>query len=105
MIFPPSKAPKEWTSEHAQLLKLALESDAVKLALDWVAFHAPKLLDGSDVNKTLVASGEVKGYSNALAELFSLTVEQPAEVAPPENYPDLDNDSLWPEKNPTPNQP
>lgn len=105
MIFPPAKAPQEWSSEHAQALKAALESDAVKLALEWVAFHAPKLLDGSDVNKTLVASGEVKGYSNALMELFSLTVEQPAEVKPPTNYPDLDDDSQWPENKPQPNQP
>lgn len=95
MILSPPKAPNDWTSEHAQNLKAVLESDVMKLALGWVLFRAPKLLDGADVNKTLVASGEVKGFSNAIAELFSLTVEQPPEVKPPEAYPDIDDDSKW----------
>lgn len=95
MIFSSSLEPKKWTSVEAKLLRDFLDSDAGKLALDWVIFQAPELLDGSDRGKTLVASGEVKGYQGALTNLYSLTVEQPAEAKVPENYPDLDSDSAW----------
>lgn len=105
MILFDDAPPQEWNSEHAAALKAVLESDIVKLALQWVAFHGPKLLDGTDVNKTLVASGEVKGYSNAIKELFSLTREQPAEVQPPEAYPSLDDDSKWNDQPKTPDKP
>lgn len=89
------KQPTEWTSDNRKILETFLESETGKLALAWVEFHAPKLLDGSDVNRTLVASGCVKGYADAVSELISLTGEQPPEVQPPNSYPDLDNDALW----------
>lgn len=69
--------------------------------------QVPSLLDGSDVNKTLVASGVVKGWGDALRALLNLTVEQPAPVRAPEAYPPLDDEAAWkddtkPTKTPNP---
>lgn len=88
--------PPEWTSDHRKLLQDFLESDAGQIALAWVAHNAPSLLDGSDVNKTLVASGEVKGFNRFLSELISLTYEKPTSEAPAStSFPDLDDNSKW----------
>jgi hypothetical protein len=87
--------PKDWTSDNRKQLQVFLESDTGQLALAWLASRAPELLDGTCVNRTLVASGCVKGYNKALTELVSLTREQPTEVLPPLEYPDLDDDSKW----------
>lgn len=90
------REPPDWNSDHAKLLRDFLESEAGQLALAWVSHNAPTLLDGSDVHKTLVASGEVKGYGRALAELVSLTYEKPkVEQEPTPNFPDLDDDAQW----------
>ena len=96
MIFS-SVEPTKWDSLHAYELKTFLESPTGNLALQWLAFKGPDLLDGADINKTLVASGEVKGYSSAIENLFSLTKIQPEEAKIPENYPDLSNDAAWAE--------
>lgn len=90
------ETPKEWDSKNAQDLRALLDSDVFRLALAWVGTRAPKLLDGSDPNKALVASGRVEGFNEAIRELFSLTREQPPEVKKPESYPDLDDESQWP---------
>lgn len=95
MIISSDIPPGKWTSVEAKILRDFLNSDVGRLALEWVVFRAPELLDGSDKNKTLVASGEVKGYQNAISTLWNLTVEQPAEAKIPENYPDLNDDSAW----------
>jgi hypothetical protein len=87
---------KEWDSTHAEALKKFLESEAGIRALAHVVNMRPALLDGGDVNKTLVRNGEVKGFDLCLTELFSLTQEQPkAEAAPGVAYPPLDDDSQW----------
>ena len=93
--------PTAWDSQNAHELRDFLESKTGILALQWTAYRGPELLDGADVNKTLVASGEVKGYSSAIENLFSLTKIQPEEVKPPETYPNLDDDSKWGDLQPT----
>lgn len=108
MIIPVLDAPSDWSSVHRKTLQDFLESETGRLTLQWLAYEAPELLDGCDVNKTLVASGAVKGYGKALENLFRLTKEQPAEVSAPSRteYPSLDDDSAWPDSKPssTPNQ-
>jgi hypothetical protein len=88
--------PPEFTSLHRKALQDFLESETGQIALAWVAHNAPQLLDGTDVNRTLVASGEVKGFNRFLTELISLTFEQPKKSeAASETFPDLDDDSKW----------
>lgn len=98
MIFFKAEPP-EFTSDHRKQLQDFLESDAGQVALAWIVHNAPQLLDGGDVNKTLVASGEVKGYHKALSELISLTYEKPGKSSDTasEAFPDLEDDSKWEE--------
>lgn len=86
----------KWDSADAAELRAVLQSELFQKALILISqLDAPSLLDGSDVNQTLVASGRVQGFSEAISALFRLTVEAPAEIKTPEAYPSLDDDSKW----------
>lgn len=91
----PTKSEIPWESSDAAALKQFFESKSGQRALMHLSDLIPSLLDGSDVNKTLVTSGEVKGWNNALRALLNLTIEQPAPVKVPEAYPSLDDESQW----------
>jgi hypothetical protein len=87
--------PIPWDSNDAQILKDFLQSDVGARALACVANDAPTLMDGKDVNMTLVRNGEVKGFTTAVQSLFRLCHEQPEQPKPTENYPDLDDEKAW----------
>jgi hypothetical protein len=89
----------EWESDDAIALRSFILSDTGRKAFQRVSEACPELLDGSDVNTTLVRSGEVKGFTSALEILFSLVHIKPADETVPPNYPDLDNDAAWPSQN------
>jgi len=95
ILISSNQAPSQWDSNNAALLATFLETPTGKLALAWIQYWAPALSDGEHLNKTLVKSGEVKGYSLALENLITLTVEQPAEATQVDNYPSLDDASQW----------
>ena len=95
MNYLPTKE-ADWTSSDAVRLREFLESSTGQRAIAHVTDDAPVLLDGSDVNKTLVASGEVKGFNKALRSLFLLTIEKPPAPAERKDpYPDIDDDKHW----------
>lgn len=95
MIISPNEAP-EWNSDSASELSGFLGSSTGQKLIQLLAFFAPTLLDGADVNKTLVTSGEVKGYTNAVGQIISLQTSRPVESqGVPDTYPDIDNDTLW----------
>lgn len=94
MILGTEKCPL-WEGTDATSLRTFLESGTGVRMLQILAFNAPALLDGAHMNKTLVASGEVKGYTNALTALVSLTESRPVEAAPVDNYPPLDDEAAW----------
>lgn len=95
MLFQQRALP-EWSSDDAAQLKLFLESNVGQRALAHVLDEKPSLLDGSDVNKTLVASGNVRGFVLAIESLFRLTYEQPTQDKQADtDYPDLDDESKW----------
>ena len=107
MADKPTNTPKvathpKWDVDDALVLRTFLESDTGRRTLEWLKFWAPVLLDGSHVNKALVASGEVKGHMATIENLHSLTRENP--IPEPlvqeqsEEYPDLDDDTKWNEK-------
>jgi len=91
----PTKTETPWESSDAAALRFFLESKTGQRALMHLSDQVPSLLDGSDVNKTLVASGVVKGWNDALRALLNLTVEQPAPIKAPEAYPSLDDEDAW----------
>jgi len=103
MILLPTTGEIEWTSVEAKTLRDFLQSDVGKKLLTLCASQAPSLLDGSDVHKTLVSSGERKGFDTLLDFILGLVVEPPAKDAPISNeYPDLNDDSKWEDNGPTP---
>lgn len=97
-----TKEPPQWDSNDAKQLRELLTSDVFQKAIELVLDECPALLDGDNVNKALVASGEVRGFEKALDTLFRLTFEQPIAKPTSELYPDLDNESAWSPTNPNP---
>ncbi len=96
MIFlPPNLDRVEWNSDDAKALKDIIGSDVFQKALLFVSAERPAILDGSDVNKSLVASGANKGFELFLESLYKLTYEQPKPDVVHESYPDLDDESRW----------
>lgn len=90
-----TKPTGEWNSDDAKSLRDFLDSGVGVKAIALIAEECPSLGDGSDVNKTLVTSGEVKGFQNAIRELFELTSRQPEQPKPAEPYPSLDEEQHW----------
>lgn len=91
----------EWDSQDAKILRTFLETTVAKKAFAIVSELAPPLLDGADVNKTLLRSGEVKGWQSALVALVELVNHKPEPPAePPSSYQDLDDESKWVGANP-----
>lgn len=88
----------KWESDDASQLRSFLDSDTGQRAIALVGREAPTLLDGGDVNKTLVRNGEVKGFTSALQNLFKLCYAQPEQPPAISAYPDVDNDSQWPKE-------
>lgn len=94
-MLPPNFKP-DWCSEDAIALRTFLQTETGTRFLFHLSESSPTLLDGSDVNKTLVASGCVKGFSDAVNALIALTVEPPDSATPKNsNYPSLDDESAW----------
>lgn len=100
---PPSPTPPkqtqypEWDQDCTLELRAFLESRTGRLTLEWLEFWSPVLLDGAHMNKTLVASGEVKNFLATMKQLHSLARENPIPEPPKvhEEYPDLDDDTKW----------
>lgn len=91
----PNNPSLEWNSEDVSLLRQFLESRSGLKFAPRLAELAPTLLDGGHANKTLVRNGELRGYQQALQNIFFLAYP-PAE-APKETqaYPPIEDDSQW----------
>lgn len=97
MLIPTTDAP-EWNSDNASELKSFLSGETGQKVLGILAYFSPKPMDGSDVNKTLVSAGEVRGYTDAVENILNLRTHRPPETEPKtENYPSLDDETAWPE--------
>lgn len=87
----------DWTSIEAAEWKSFLRSKTGEKFLQALAFEEPELLDGGDVNKTLVRSGEVRQHKILVSVILSLANEpvKPQQQASASNYPPLDDDTQW----------
>ena len=97
-----SAAGPTWTSKEAKELRDFLTSETGIKALTLTRLETPILLDGSHMNKTLVRSGEHKGFEAALSFITSLVHTEPEQQQPEENYPPLDDDTKWADGKSTP---
>ncbi len=103
MILLPTKGEIEWTSVEAKHLRDFLQSETGQKLLALCDIQTPALLDGTDVNKTLVSSGERKGFESLMEYILGLIIAQPASAPPvSQEYPDLNDDTKWEDNGPTP---
>lgn len=85
-----------WSSEDESRWDSFLRTETGKRLIPKIAEQAPTLLDGGDVNKTLVRNGELRGFQESLRVLLSLSHAQPVgQSHVPSDYPDLENDAAW----------
>lgn len=87
----------DWTSIEAAEWKSFLRSKTGEKFLQALALEEPELLDGGDVNRSLVRSGEVRQHKILIAVLLSLANEPVKynDQTPSSSYPPLDDDSKW----------
>lgn len=86
-----------WTSDDEANWNSFLGSNTGKRLLPKLAENAPLLLDGTEVNKTLVRNGELRGFQLAVQTLLTLSHSQPLPQTGAETttYPNLEDDSKW----------
>lgn len=86
-----------WTSTDAKAWREFLQNPTGQRLLAGIALEEPELLDGADVNKTLVRSGEVRHQKRLVSFFLQLTggAIESAPAAEPPAYPDLEDDSHW----------
>lgn len=86
----------DWTSIESAEWRSFLRSKSGEKLLHALALEEPELLDGSDVNRSLVRSGEVRQHKILISVLLSLANEpEKLQQASPSSYPPLDDDSQW----------
>jgi hypothetical protein len=95
----------DWTSLDAKSLREFLASDTGRKAVVYLTDTCPELMDGADVNKTLVRNGEVKGFTFAIRTLLELVHVQPETPKESPSYPSLDDESQWEDRKPKPTEP
>jgi hypothetical protein len=84
-----------WSTTDESRWNHFLQSTTGQRLLPKLAESAPGLLDGADVNKTLVRNGELRGFQEALRTLLSLSHSPPLPPRSVPDYPDLTDDSQW----------
>lgn len=89
-----------WSSDNVFLWRQFLTTtETGQRLLTRLVDGMPPLLDGADVNKTLVRNGEVRGFGEAIRELTIMAYPPPEPAAKADPYPDPEDDSRWTEDN------
>lgn len=84
-----------WSSEDEIRWNNFLLTETGKRLLPKLAEKIPTLLDGGEVNRVLIRSGEVRGFQLAISSMLELTHSPPMPTKEPEAYPSLDDPSHW----------
>lgn len=87
----------EWSSDDTNLLRQFLETRTGQKFLPSLAQSAPTLFSGGDTNKILIRNGQLIGYQEAMQQINFLAYPPPAPPQTAAAYPDLDDDSAWPD--------
>lgn len=90
-----------WSSDDEFRWNAFLQTETGKRLIPKLAERLPTLLDGGDVNRVLIRSGETRGFQQAVAVLLELTHSPPPPPKTEISYPPLDSDEHWPDQ---PNQ-
>jgi hypothetical protein len=85
-----------WTSDDEANWATFLTTKTGSRLIPKLAERAPALLDGADVNMTLVRNGEFRGFQLSMSALLDLSHSQPVpQDTIATTYPDLTDDSKW----------
>lgn len=84
-----------WDPEDTAIFAGFLNSVTGRRLIPKILEAAPTLLDGGDVNKTLVRNGEFRGFSEAVRTLLSLQTSTPKQKPDPSAYPSPEDDVAW----------
>jgi hypothetical protein len=92
-----TNAALEWTSEDVLQWRNFLATTAGSRLLPKLVESAPALLQEGDVNSILIRNGKVLGFQESVRTLLSLAVIQPDPPQMESAYPDVTDDSKWPD--------
>jgi hypothetical protein len=99
MIILPTKKPVSWDSTDAGILQIFFETPVGQKVLTILHGRIPGLLEGGELNKVLIRSGQVAGAQMIFDSLVSLIVEIPVELQQiqktEDSYPSLDDSQAW----------
>ena len=87
-----------WTSDDEANWREFLHTKTGSKLIPKLLEATPGLLPGGGTNEVLIRSGEVRGINLIAREMLSLTHAKPVAPTHIENFPDLDDDSKWPEE-------
>lgn len=87
--------PSDWTAPDAENLVKFLETETGKRLIPKLVESEPALLDGGDVNRILIRSGEVRAFKAMIEALFNLAHPPPPPPQPITEYPPLTKDEAW----------
>jgi hypothetical protein len=89
-----------WNASAIALLRQYLDSDAGKVFLAQLASRRTALMTGSDnLNAVALRATEVAGYEKCINTILQLAEPLKPELAThSEQYPDLDDETAWKQK-------
>lgn len=91
-----------WSSDDEANWRAFLQTKTGSKLLPKLLEVTPALLSGGGANEIFIRSGEVRGVQIIAREMFALTHAKPLPSFMADAYPDLDDNSKWPEeKSPT----
>jgi hypothetical protein len=90
--------PLDWSSDDELNLRAFLATPTGKRFLPKLCEASPVNLPKGEIPEVLIRSGEVRGFSDAVRTILSLTVRpqiDSVELNQTTNYPALENDAAW----------
>lgn len=89
-----------WSSDNVfQFRQFLTTTETGQRLLSRLMDGMPTLLDGADVNRTLVRNGEVRGWIDVVRELTAMAYPPPEPTVKSDPYPDLDDPEKWDDSN------
>lgn len=87
--------PLSWTTIDSDNFAKFLDTETGRRLIPKLADAAPPLLDGGDVNRILIRTGELRGFQLSLKEILFLAHPPPPPPQREDNHPPLEDDKYW----------
>jgi len=87
--------PSDWTQIDSENLAKFLETETGKRLIPKLVEQVPVLLDGGEINRILIRSGEVRAFNQMVESLLVLAHPPVPQQNPVNEYPPLEDDRAW----------